>query len=210
MNKSTMKKLIMILLVLALTLNTLTGFAYTPSFDTEDGLALTEAVVEEANEAATEETATTVAEGTDTEETETGQLKVISTKNLSLRYDDRYSFDEDSTMKGYAIVTIKDQNATSYAVNKGKKTDQKDSQVLRSGSDAKYDVIASGVGTATVLLAKTEEVSEARKMLDDSYVAEKDIEVKKVNVTVTPAKLTLLLLTGQSNMEGYCSTSTGY
>lgn len=208
MNKSTMKKLMMILLVLSLTLNTLTGFAYTPSFDTEDGLALTEAVVVEANDATTE--AETVAEGTDTEETETGQLKVVSTKDLSLRYDDRYSFDADSTLKGYAVVTIKDQNVTSYAVNKGKTSSQKDANVLRSGSDTKYDVIASGVGTATVLLAKAEEVAEARKMLDTSYEAEKDIEVKAVHVTVTPAKLTLLLLTGQSNMEGYCSTSTGY
>ncbi len=36
------------------------------------------------------------------------------------------------------------------------------------------------------------------------------IDVYKISVTVEPATLTLMFLAGQSNMEGYCSGTTGY
>lgn len=115
------------------------------------------------------------------------QYTVTSEKNLSLSYDDRYTFSKS----GYSVVAVQTESVTSYQVSGGAVTKTLDEAVLTwAGSGNK--VVASGVGTAKVLFAKSK------------------TNAIQYNVTVKPAKLSVLFLAGQSNMEGYCAGNTGY
>lgn len=117
------------------------------------------------------------------------QYTVSSEKKLSLSYDDRYTF----SVSGYSVVAVETESVTSYQVSGGAVTKTLDEEVL-TWSEGSNKVIATGVGTAKVLLAKSGSTSDAIQY----------------NVTVKPATLTVMFLAGQSNMEGYCASNTGY
>ena len=127
------------------------------------------------------------------------QPEIAETIHLALDYDDRYCFDE-----GYEIVQIQTKQVTSYQVSGGKKTSRLDSSVVKADRDSVTDIIAAGTGTAVVLLAQTEEADLARQVLEGTISdTETSVSLIQVNVTVSPARLTLFFLGGQSNMEGY-------
>lgn len=167
------------------------------------------------------------------------QLHVASTQTLSLEYDDRYSF--SSMAEGVVILKIETDQVTSYQVSRGSKTAQRDTDVLVPDGDSDTDVVASGVGTATVLLVSEDQLDVGLAALNgetdpdgntvqtgsvpaaaqtdgtaQAPVEEMDsvpvdgtepvqVDVIEVQVTVKPAKLTMMFLAGQSNMEGLCS-----
>lgn len=110
---------------------------------------------------------------------------------LSLNYDDRYSIAND--YPGYTIDTVWSQFVTSYQVQNGQISNIKDENVLVKTSDT--TLTATGVGAATVVLKKGSGWST-------QYV--------NLYITVKPARLTMMYLLGQSNMEGMCSGNTGY
>ena len=116
----------------------------------------------------------------------------IEHKSIELQYDDRYSFKDQ--MPGYTIIDIKSEEITSHQVTNGITLNELDKDVLTLEDGSCTDVIATGVGTATVLMTAEEQENEL-------------VEVK---VTVTPARLSLLYIIGQSNAEGLCSANTGY
>lgn len=132
--------------------------------------------------------------------------------SLQLSYDDRYSFDE--TWTGYEILEITTDSVTSYQVSRGSVTGQRDREVLTLQSGGQTEVTASGVGQATVVLAPSDRLEEARAVLDGEVPAvsaapEQPIELVRVTVTVSAARLTVMFLLGQSNMRGASSDVTG-
>ena len=48
--------------------------------------------------------------------------QITSVKKISLKYDDRYAFDEHEEFAGYEIQRIEDETVDSYKVSKGIKT----------------------------------------------------------------------------------------
>ena len=69
------------------------------------------------------------------------------------------------------------------------------------------------MGKAELLLVPGEQLQLARSVLDGTAGKEDSaqiIDVLRINVTVEPAKLTLIYMAGQSNAEGMCSSNTGY
>ena len=113
-------------------------------------------------------------------------------EELSLSYDDRY--DINDAYPGYKIVegSVKTKEVTSYKVSGGKETSEKDSSVIEvDTSDGKQELKVSGVGEATVQIKK-----------ENSTIT--------LDVTAEPARLTMMYLMGQSNMEGMCSNNLGY
>ena len=114
---------------------------------------------------------------------------------IQLSYDDRLDISE--IYPGYTIMEngIIQNRITSTQVRKGKDTAKKDTAVLTKDSGSgSTKLIATGTGTATVLLINPSQPSERIRL----------------NVTVVPAKLTIMYLMGQSNMEGMCAENTGY
>ncbi len=93
-------------------------------------------------------------------------------KKITIYYDDRYSFSENVKQ----ITTI---SANSTNVVSGKK-DKIVLELADDDEDTKNKVVATGCGKAVVELENG----------------------KKIGVKVKPAKISLLLLIGQSNMEG--------
>lgn len=136
------------------------------------------------------------------------RLEITSSMVLKLEYDDRYSFADD--MAGMEIVGLESTEVTSYQVSMGANTGVADEAVLTLDGSSGTDVIASGTGTATVLLAPTAAAMEARALLADEeaqYAPGQPISLIEVEVIVSPARLTLMFLAGQSNAEGLCGTS---
>ena len=123
----------------------------------------------------------------------------IQEESINLMYDDRYSIDTDlnhEEYQSYKIDQVKSLNRKSYSVRNGQVQSDLD-EVLTKVSDE--EVLASGVGTAElVLVPKDEENGDA--VYDAIYVS----------VNVEPAPLTIMYLMGQSNMEGLCSSNTGF
>ena len=132
--------------------------------------------------------------------------QITSVKKISLKYDDRYAFDEHEEFAGYEIHRIEDETVDSYKVSKGRKTTSKDEHVLISGQDEKHDIIAVGTGSAKVILVPKKTAEET----DASDTAEQASDAIEVDISVEAAALTVMFLTGQSNMEGYSSDDTGY
>ncbi|WP_294900958.1 sialate O-acetylesterase [uncultured Eubacterium sp.] len=110
---------------------------------------------------------------------------------LTMYYDDRYSVQND--YPDYVIERIGGQFVTSYQVQSGQVSYAKDSDVLVKTSDT--TLRATGTGAATVVLKKGSGWSA-------QYV--------NLHIDVKPARLTMIYLLGQSNMEGMCSWNTGY
>ena len=133
-------------------------------------------------------------------------LNEIGSKQLTLQYDDRYDFAE--AYEGYTIYSIQNGLSSSYQVSGGSRTSKRDENVLRLDGDSQTKVVAAGVGSATVLLVAEGQETESANNGGIGDILPKQVDVLRVSVTVKPAKLTLMFLAGQSNMEGYCSSYT--
>lgn len=171
----------------------------------------TSAETEEENTEETDfEQETSESESMTVQETSEDQSYHITfVKKISLKYDDRYAFDEHEEFAGYEIQRIEDATVDSYKVSKGIKTNSKDEHVLISGQDAKHDIIAAGTGSAKVILVPEKTVEETDAS-DASDTAEQASDAIEVDISVEAAALTVMFLTGQSNMEGYSSDDIGY
>ena len=139
------------------------------------------------------------------------QWNYIEEYDLKLQYDDRYSF---TTVKaGWKIVSIKTKEVLSNRVSGGKDTGERDTDVILSDEQSDTDIVAAGVGEAEILLVPEDKWELAQAVLEDPAKvsnSEEIIDAIKINVTVEPAKLTLMYVAGQSNAEGYCSSNSGY
>ena len=94
---------------------------------------------------------------------------------------------------GYDIKNIDTLNVTSYQVSKGRLTSKTDSAVVETTDIDEHTLIATGIGQARIELVNS---------LDNNEIY--------VDVTVSPAKLTLMYVTGQSNAEGWCPDYNSY
>ena len=110
---------------------------------------------------------------------------------LTMYYDDRYSIQND--YPDYVIERISGQIVMSRQVQNGQVSYVRDNNVLVKTSDT--TLTAAGTGTATVLLRKG---------------SGRNVQYMNLHIDVKPARLTLIYLLGQSNMEGMCSWNTGY
>ena len=140
------------------------------------------------------------------EAADTYALNEIGSEQLTLQYDDRYDFAE--AYEGYTIYSIQNGQSSSYQVSGGSRTSKRDENVLRLDGDSQTKVVAAGVGSATVLLVAEGQETESANNGGIGDILPKQVDVLRVSVTVKPAKLTLMFLAGQSNMEGYCSSYT--
>lgn len=139
------------------------------------------------------------------------QWNYIEEYDLKLQYDDRYSL--DTVKAGWEIVSIKTKEVLSNRVSAGKDTGERDTEVILSDEQSDTDIVAVGVGEAEILLVPEDKWELAQAVLGDpAKVSNSDeiIDAIKINVTVEPAKLTLMYVAGQSNAEGYCSSNSGY
>lgn len=223
--KQALKRLTALTLVLAMSVSLLCSTAWAAE---ENGAydekmvseALTEAVevaVEEVTEEAvedipeTEQTETpavekdeapaegivseVVVEHIPTEEVETTTISTLSVEE-TLLYDDHVTLDTafEGKYAGYTIQSISNQKVTShqaaYDTGSGIREAKHamDEAVLRQEDST---LVAVGIGTAEMTLSKGS-------------------ERVVITVTVKPAPLTLLYLTGQSNMEGWCTKRVYY
>lgn len=110
---------------------------------------------------------------------------------LTMYYDDRYSIQND--YPDYVIERISGQIVMSRQVQNGQVSYVRDNNVLVKTSDT--TLTAAGTGTATVVLKKG---------------SGRNAQYRNLRIDVKPARLTLIYLLGQSNMEGMCSWNTGY
>ncbi len=123
---------------------------------------------------------------------------------LELNYNDVYNIRE--SYNGYSIAHILSDDITSYKVEKGQVTSSKDDSVLQKESDNSF--YCDGVGTARVLLVKSADLSTAQKVLNGQSTSSVDSLV--LNINVTPAPLTIVFVSGQSNGEGSVAANLGY
>ena len=131
--------------------------------------------------------------------------------SITLSYDDYYDFSE--LQHGSVLAELKTLETLSYQVSGGSVTELADEAVLELDASNENGLHACGVGTAEILLVAAEQLELARRILEEEpYEGEESVTVPvlRVTVTVVPATLTVMLLAGQSNMEGYCSASLGY
>ena len=135
----------------------------------------------------------------------------ITDVDLQLEYDDRYSLKE--IREGWQIASIETKNVYSTQVVSGYNTGKEDSTVVVQDKNSGTDIVASGIGNAEIILVPENQLELAKSVLngtaEDKYTG-RAIESVRINVTVKPAKLTLMYLAGQSNAEGICSSNTGY
>lgn len=140
----------------------------------------------------------------DTEELaaqEATAFNITETIPLTLEYDDHFSFSE--VKEGYVVAQIQKKEVTSFKVSEGKVTETRDNAVIALNSGSDTEAVATGTGTATVLMVKKADLEAAKKVLDGSSTA--SVNAVQVDVEVSPAPLTIMFLGGQSNMEGWGS-----
>lgn len=107
-------------------------------------------------------------------------------------YDDRY----DMAKYGYVVVSIENEKATSHVVKNGKVTEDTDKSVLSLTAGSASELVAVGIGNASIIIApKGSEYDETKQL--------------RINITVKPAVLTLMLIAGQSNASGSTAENTG-
>lgn len=136
-------------------------------------------------------------------QTETQAETLPLTLTLTLEYDDRYSLDD--LIEGYFVVTIYDEEAVSYQVENAQATETPDDSVISLEDGSCTELAADGVGDAVMLIAPESMQGE----INEDNISEYEEYIITVEVTVEPARLTLMFLAGQSNAEGNCSSSTG-
>lgn len=135
----------------------------------------------------------------------------ITDMDLTLQYDDRYSL--DNIKKDWAVASIETKEVYSTQVFGGYNTGKKDKDVIVQDGANGTNIIAAGVGKAEILLVSGEQLELAQALLNspaETGESDQTIEALRINVTVKPAKLTLIYVAGQSNAEGLCSANTGY
>ena len=109
-------------------------------------------------------------------------LSAEAKEKISLYYDDVYSFSE--AYPDCSIKEIRTQKVTSYQVRACKVMDEYDTDVLISYGEDDTTVLAVGCGKAVVTLVDNTGASN------------------EVDVYVKAAPLTVMYLSGQSNMQG--------
>lgn len=141
-----------------------------------------------------------------TEQARTSYIDITRKEKLELRYDDRYSLSTEYSR--YKILEIETQKVNSYQVCQGKKSDQADKSVVELQKNTSDQLIATGTGRARITLVPADAYAQAKKIQKGSYQGEQMVvQALQIDVTVKRAPLTLMLLAGQSNMEGRCSWS---
>ena len=75
---------------------------------------------------------TVYGEETQSEEN-TAEVKIASTHDIKVQYDDHINLDE-LIGAGYAVVSIENESITSYKVSKGAVTDTKDTSIITTSS----------------------------------------------------------------------------
>ena len=144
---------------------------------------------------------------------DTTGLNITDTKEQSLQYDDRISLEETLSLgEGWEIAGIDTTDVSSYVVSGGRKTDEKDKAVVTQNGNGGTDIVGTGVGTAEVILVKEQDLEAAKEALNGGgQGGGAAIDAVRVTVKVEPAVLTVMYVAGQSNAEGWCSTTTtGY
>ena len=131
-------------------------------------------------------------------------FNITESLELSLEYNDVCSVDD--YYKGYSIANIYNDAVTSFKVSGGKCTTTKDDSVLQKESDKNF--YCSGIGNARVLLVKSTDLQTAQKILSGSST--ENLESMILNITVSPAPLTIVYISGQSNGEGSVAANLGY
>ena len=109
-----------------------------------------------------------------------------------MKYDDRY----DMAKYGYVVVSIENKKATSHVVKNGKVTEDTDKSVLSLADGSTSELVAVGIGTASIIIAPKGSEDDETKQL-------------RINITVKPAVLTLMLIAGQNNASGSTAENTG-
>lgn len=135
----------------------------------------------------------------------------IEEHDLQFQYDDRYSV--DSVKAGWKVASITTEEIWSNKVAAGENTGEHDTDVILCAGQSDKDLVAVGVGEAEILLVPEKKLETAREILEDPGKADnlsESIEAIKLHVTVKPARLTLMYVTGQSNASGSCSANSGY
>lgn len=124
-------------------------------------------------------------------------------ERLNLKYDDRYSFAE--ARPDYVIYSVNTVSVLSYQVDGGRRTGSRDTAVLKQTDG--LSVSAVGTGTASVVLILKEDQVKLNRGVPVPVSRKEPVYLPciRVKVTVKPARLTLMLLAGQSNMEGLCN-----
>ncbi len=112
----------------------------------------------------------------------------LNQKTESLRYDDRYSV-ADLIAEGYSFAGAENETVLSNQVSGGMDTGVKDTAVMTKVSDTEFVATATG-------------------SVDLRFVRNQETELIHINVQAAP--LTVMYLTGQSNMEGNSSGYTGF
>lgn len=127
------------------------------------------------------------------------------TQNLSysLRYDDCFYISDIA--QGYVLYKTADEKISSYKVSNGEVTSSLDTALITKTNRNDNEYYASAVGTGSLILVTQNDY----EILQSGKLAT-DVDAIKVDLTVTPASLTMVLMLGQSNSEGYCSANTGY
>lgn len=123
---------------------------------------------------------------------------------LNLEYND--VFDLDEHYSGYSIAKIYNDAVTSFKVENGMVSSFKDTSVLEKEDDNSF--YCSGIGNARVLLVKSADLSTAKKVLSGQSTS--SINSLVLNISVTPAPLTIVYISGQSNGEGSVAANLGY
>lgn len=142
-------------------------------------------------------------------------LHISSEKKVEITYDDRYDVTSNDTE--LEVVRISNDSIKSYIVDKGKKTDKLDSDVIKLEDNSKTIIDACGIGEATVYLAKKKEADLVSKLFDKDYIntlsrkeKKQNIGLVKLKISVRPARLTTMFIAGQSNAEGTSSNNFGF
>lgn len=131
-------------------------------------------------------------------------FNITNELELNLEYNDVCSVDD--YYKGYSIANIYNDNITSYKVSGGKVTSTKDSSVLQKESDKNF--YCNGTGNARILLVKSSDLKTAQNIINGTNSS--TVNAITLNVTVSPAPLTIVYISGQSNGEGSVAANLGY
>lgn len=140
----------------------------------------------------------------------TGSINITDSIVRTLEYDDQVSINE-FVGDGYAIAQIKNEAATSYQVQGGVVTENPDSAVIMQKLGSNTNIAATGIGKSTLIIVAKNNLDTAKKILSGTYDgADISVDAKQIEITVSPATLTLMFLAGQSNMQGICSEKSGF
>ena len=102
---------------------------------------------------------TVYGEETQSEEN-TAEVKITSTHDIKVQYDDHINLDE-LIGAGYAVVSIENESITSYKVSKGAVTDTKDTSIIRLKRNSLNEFDASAIGRGKVIVVVADKADTA-------------------------------------------------